>query len=334
MESTWWYRVRTMVLFLAIAVVICLGAGLGYESWAEGRSERRIDASGKMLVLEHSVLHATDRGAGSPALVYLPGVSQWSLHFRALAAKTGGFARSVALDPVGLGASTFDAEGTTLVAQADRFSAALESLDLTDGVVLVGQGTGGLVARLMAPKLGSGLAGIVLLNAAHEEQHDRLPAVFGAQWERAANAYDSLATLARFGLVRLFFRRSVPQALVERTVQEEQQLVLLRRSALLTLARQMSSWGAAAAAARKGGLGDLPLLVLASEAPFPEGSMGPGFPYAEANETARKLQEELAALSTRGTIEMIPDAGHDLHLSHTDRIAAALRRFLTEIGRE
>lgn len=107
-------------------------------------------------------LHVEQRGAGSPALVFLHywgGSSRtWRHVIDALAPKW----RTVAFDQRGWGQSQGPAIGYALSDMADDAQAVIDTLEL-EQYILVGHSMGGKVSQLLASRRPRGLIGVVLI---------------------------------------------------------------------------------------------------------------------------------------------------------------------------
>lgn len=109
-----------------------------------------------------TTLHVEQRGAGSPALVFLHywggSTRTWRHVIDALATDH----RTVAIDQRGWGQSQVPVDGHTLADMADDAQAVIEALAL-EHYVLVGHSMGGKVAQLLASRRPRGLIGLVLV---------------------------------------------------------------------------------------------------------------------------------------------------------------------------
>lgn len=107
-------------------------------------------------------LHVEQRGAGSPALIFLHywgGSSRtWRHVIDALAPEF----RTVAIDQRGWGNSNAPASGHALADMADDAQAVIATLDL-ERYILVGHSMGGKVSQLIASRHPRGLMGLVLV---------------------------------------------------------------------------------------------------------------------------------------------------------------------------
>ncbi|MGY1731560.1 hypothetical protein ACI798_08560 [Geodermatophilus sp. SYSU D01045] len=153
----------------------------------------------------------------------------------------------------------------------------------------------------------------------------------------AARSLGALAVASAVGVPQLLARLPfVPLGSVDRLPQPYRaraRRLGARRGSLRTAAAEFAGMEAAAREmADVGGLGDLPLVVLAHGRPGP---VAPGVSAAEAAEIERPAQDSqrsLAALSTRGRL-VVADTGHDVHVDAPEVVVRAVLDLLDELRR-
>jgi pimeloyl-ACP methyl ester carboxylesterase len=107
-------------------------------------------------------LHVEDGGGGAPALLFLHYWGGSSQTWRHVTAALADDFRTVAMDQRGWGRSDQPENGYDLASLADDAQAVIDGLGL-DHYVVVGHSMGGKVGQLLASRLPSGLAGLVLV---------------------------------------------------------------------------------------------------------------------------------------------------------------------------
>ena len=107
-------------------------------------------------------LHVEQRGAGSPALVFLHYWGGSSRTWRHVVDRLVADFRTVTLDQRGWGRSTASTTGYALADLADDAQAVIGALDL-ERYILVGHSMGGKVAQLIASRQPRGLVGMALI---------------------------------------------------------------------------------------------------------------------------------------------------------------------------
>lgn len=165
-------------------------------------------------------------------------------------------------------------------------------------IIFVGQSFGGLIARTYAGLYPHKVSGLILLDPTQENQFERVISILPPP-----SPSDSEGLL-RF---RQFWS-------------EDYRHYDKNREGIdfpISLAQ----------AARVKNLGDLPMLILAGSKPLPE--------LADRPEEADKLQKlwltmrlELAAISTRGVLRIVPDAGHFIQVDQPFVVVEAIREMI------
>ncbi|HEX6994268.1 MAG TPA: hypothetical protein VF339_08995 [Gammaproteobacteria bacterium] len=80
-------------------------------------------------------------------------------------------------------------------------------------------------------------------------------------------------------------------------------------------------------------LADLPLIVLSRGLPDPGEPGDPPDALERWEAIWLELQAELAALSSRGELRIVADAGHNIHLDRPDAVIAAIREVVAAAKR-
>ena len=141
-------------------------------------------------------LHVEQRGAGSPALVFLHYWGGSSRTWRHVVDRLMADFRTVMLDQRGWGRSAAPAAGYALADLADDAQAVIGALDL-ERYILVGHSMGGKVAQLIASRRPRGLIGMALIAPAPPVPLD-LPLAVRQGMVRAYDTRESVvATVAQ-----------------------------------------------------------------------------------------------------------------------------------------
>lgn len=200
---------------------------------------------------------------------------------------------------------------------------------MTGPVVLVAHSFGGFVARAFAAVHPEDVAGLVLVDAVHEDEWtDRYPEAHRRGLALAGRMMTVLAGLAVLGLPQLLARvPGVPLGAVDLLPEEYRgraRGLAARRSSLRTAATELAGMrDASREMAELGDLADLPLVVVTHGRPGP---VAPGVSTQEAahlEELAQQSQRDLVTLSRRGRL-VTADAGHDVHVEAPETVAAAV----------
>lgn len=245
--------------------------------------ERLVDIGGQQLFLRCL-------GAGTPTVIFEAGLGdtadEWLPVQRAVAA----FTRACAYDRAGLGRSA--AGPVSRPRTAERMVTELRALLAAAGVsapyVLVGHSAGGLIMQLFAASHPAEVAGLVLVDSAHElhfgwlkglrlspEEMDEQRRFAGGE---NAEGFDLAASVAQVGATHWLLDAPV--------------VVLMR--GMVPPEEQPPEWSA-----------EREERLLTSQ---------------------RALQAELAARSPRGELIIAERSGHYIHHHHPELVVAAIRR--------
>lgn len=288
---------KIQYLGLAIATLGLLLIALQY---AVTRTQaRQLARTGRRVPAAQETVRLIEVGDHGPAVVFLAGLGNSALSFSWILPLLAADSRAVAVDRPGLGGSGALAGQADAGAAADAVASAMDSAGL-DHAVLVGHSYGGLVARVFAARYPGRCRGLVLVDAAHEDQFERFPGAWRFAARLMLYQHVWFRWVGRFALLR------VPGALRSQgyglppELQRDFYAELATNTHRAAAAAEARAWGVTRAAARAStDLGSTPLVVLATDQwPKPLVPVWIG------------LQSELAARSTRGKLRVIAGANH------------------------
>jgi len=205
--------------------------GYGGQRWAESRDRRRFQAPGRIVEVDGAQLHVVVEGSG-PVVLIDSGLGGCHSEWEGVAAALRGDLTVIRYDRPGLGWSPLGGADRSPLATARGMKALLETLDVTEPVVLVGHSLGGLHVRLFASLFPELTRGLVLVDPSHEDMLD-------GDVPRAAKVVEgglrALAAAAPFGVARVGGRLwSKTVAAQLRVPLDEVSRATVRQSTLLT----------------------------------------------------------------------------------------------------
>lgn len=244
------------------------------------------------------------------------------------------FARACAYDRGGLGWSDLSPRPRTAEPVVEELRILLSTGGVPPPYVLVAHSSSGILARLFAHRHPEMVAGMVLVDSAHEEQFLRFP-------ESVRKAQDPIWAQQRAmvsGLRDMIEARTldpavlpVPPRLPQEAARMYRTLVGSTTKLAETMLAELDALEEVHAQARRAeitSLGDIPLIVLRHgdpPPPFPD-ELAVGEEDLQVYEdTWGELQEELASLSTAGRIVVAEGAGHMIHHDRPDLVVQAIR---------
>lgn len=323
-----------IVLAGGVAVVLVLVAG----QIARWRLGRRYRPSGRLVDIGGYRLHLDEHGSGDGPTVVLEG-GTWApgVAWEPVQREIASFARVVAYDRAGLGWSDPSPRPRTATVMADELLALLRTADVPAPYLLVGHSFGGTVVRVFAARNPAVTAGVVLVDAAHEDQFRLAPEPLRAFNEqmgaRMPVMFRLLGIIVRSGLLAL--RPSVvPIALgplPAETLAAIRARVASEPSVVAAMGRETAQLEAGNGEVRALGIrsiGSVPLTVISHGRP--EGvppQFGPEI-AAAYEATWQALQVQQASLSPLGRRIIAEGVGHDIPTEAPGLVVEAVRDVL------
>jgi pimeloyl-ACP methyl ester carboxylesterase len=298
----------------AAALALMLLSGFAYEQFGQWRDHRRSPQIGQSFDIGGRKLNIYCSGEGSPAVIFdaaqsMPGVD-WALVQPEIAM----FTRACWYDRAGLGWSDAGPYPGVSDSAAHDLHALLAAAQVPTPYILVGHSMGGYDVRVYRGLYPNEVAGMVLVDAAHEDA--ARPTTMPNALRRLTAA--ALGFAAHFGVLRLMAPGPDPTP-DHFTRDQWAEIWSLRWQPKSVLAAVKDSVDVSAAQARAAGnFGDLPLIVLTAGHSAPEQDIG------------NELQAELAWRSTRGR-QVIVDAGHMIPEQAPEAVTQAIYEIFAEI---
>lgn len=320
-EQAYEYRQEHCIQFCGngrsrlVAAILCLtGAGLVYQSVATARDRLKHPPPGRLVDVGGCRLHLQSAGSGAPTVVLEAGLGGMSSAWAWIQLETAKFNHVVSYDRAGLGWSEADSTPKTARQAAMHLRALLRSANTTPPYVLVGHSMGGLFIRIFADLFPKEVAGLVLVDASHPDQHRRSSAI-ETHMRSGFRLLKSVPMLAGVGYIRLSgFFDSWAEGLPEKQAAEAEAFLSSCRH-LKTTRDESLTWDAICSEVRSSrGLGDKPLAVVTAGK-----DILPGQP---------ELQAELAALSSNSVHMAVKGADHVTlvtHRQHAFSVVEAIR---------
>ncbi len=339
---SWWAtRVVGSLFALFLGLILC---GLLYQQIAMYQDQSQYPPPGDLIDVGGHQLHLYCLGTGNPTVVLEAGLGDNWLTWSLVQEKIAGITRVCAYDRAGLGWSD-SAPGPRTSPVAESLHTLLNNAGIPGPYVLVGHSVGGIYVRSFAHQYPEDVVGMVLVDSSHENQLLRFPAeITKSELENTSGLTRSLALcryLAPLGVVRLL-------GLMAGSTQDKPLPPEQRQMLIATLNRTnycqavASEWETEIQIASRQTrplykLGAIPLVVMtvpsdSSEKEPNNFSAGVTKEMAEqADKTFLELQQELAALSTQGTLVTVQDAGHYIQFDRPGLVVEAIRKVVASL---
>lgn len=334
LTSPW--RVLRFLLVLVIGVLVAIPVGgLLFQAVAAAADQARSPPPGRLVGVTGGRIHihcVGERGS-RPTIVVETGAGNWSVHWAAIQERLASSFRVCTYDRLGLGWSRTEMGADPAVAEAPvRLREALNQVGEAGPYVLIGHSYGGYLVRLFQREFPEDVAALVLVEAGHEAQLERLPGFRSLVIEQAPPQMQGAAWIARFGVLRAMGIRSGDNFLTSERLRAAD--AEARSARFYTVfAREIETTPAiAAAVAAEPGLGEIPLLVLSAgrSTDFYCGE-ATGFECEPTQRAWDQMQAELATLSSRAEHRIIAHATHAIQADAPQEVTAAIADFVASL---
>ena len=302
-----------MLGMTAVAAAVS-ASGAVFQAVATERERRKHLPPGRLVDIGGFRLHMNEQGNGSPTVILEAGLTSMSAQWAWIQPELAKLTRVVSYDRAGLGWSDPSPDPRDAHTAVRHLRRMLDAAKIPGPYVLVGHSMGGLFMRLFAHEHRADVRGLVLIDAAHPEQHLR----FGKPVEELHTSFFRKLAIAAWlgpvGVLRfLNHRERIAKGLPE-GVREVMNALGCWRSHLNSTAAEAQSWNLICEQVRgTGPFGDLPLAVITA-ATRDEGFTGHW----------HSLQRELAGLSTNSVWHIVPGSGHSSLITEREHAQTTL----------
>jgi pimeloyl-ACP methyl ester carboxylesterase len=284
---------------------------------------------GKLYDLGGRRLHAICAGAGSPAVVVENGAGAFSIDWALVHPEVAKFTQICTYDRAGSAWSDPGPIMDGVEQTVDDLHLLLQKAGVRPPYVLVGASLGGMFVRAYQRRYPEQVEGLVLVDSVHDEgmafgKPKPLPLMSAGELEAVFRGFQKnpppppqLPTAVEDPIDRLPKELQAPRLWADRRYQAVRDFC----KGLVTV----ESWRQELFAQRRQRLGEphplgnLPLTVLART--------------KDSDDRRRKMQSELAALSSAGRLMWAENSGHEIHLYRPDIVIQAIRE-ITAAARE
>lgn len=329
-----------IILAIPLALFILLLVGMGYQLVGGLLDERLYPPHGKLIDVGGYRLHLFVEGQGGPTVVMDAGLGHTSQIWSLVLPEVASFTHACAYDRAGYGWSEAGPQPRTSTQIVKELHALLKNAHIPAPYVLVGHSFGGLNMYLYALTYPDEVAGLVLVDALSKDILTDNPDEL--RWFIAINRikFRIQSLLTRLGLFRLYILIRGPYAamtFVRNLPQEVQRPVLsaFMRRTFHAAAQESVALGESVrevnALSRQKPLLTIPLVVLAHGIPDMFASRMSEEETQEGEQRWRKLQTELAALSSQGKLIIAEKGGHKIHIDAPALVIATIREMVEGI---
>jgi pimeloyl-ACP methyl ester carboxylesterase len=310
------FRLGVILKSVAVVIVALLVFGICAEQWGRHNDRKRLPQIGKSVDIGGRTLNILCSGGGGPPVIFESGGDGPGLEWEPMQTGVATFTQACWYDRAGIGWSDSGPYPRTSEAIARDLHELLSRAGVPPPYVLTGASFGGLNARIYAKLFPNEVAGLVLVDSAHEDESQRAPSFYLARtaprflWHPI---HVALQAATFVGLLRLMEPAPPPTA-TPGSMSREELIAALRRqpkSIASNIATGVVVPESYAEARSVRQLGDLPLVVLTAGQPYDFGDASMNQQAAAYQRVwIHEMQAGLARLSTRGRQIVIADSNH------------------------
>jgi pimeloyl-ACP methyl ester carboxylesterase len=315
--------------------------GAAYQWIGNWRDARRFPQQGRTVQSGMLKMNIDCVGSGSPTVILEQGGGMPALGWMKVQPQIAAFTRVCSYDRAGYGWSEPGPMPRTIPRLAKELKALLDASGEKGPYVMAAASLGGPIVRLYTKLYPNDVAGLILVDASHEDQQKRAQSVqppeLIAENNREVESYQRWERLRRpfmlhLGIERFMVHFTQQSGQMPQLFWEEYLYLSHKPGFQETVASEIRSLPDSSSALNAINLGDRPLIVLtAGKMTFtPE-----PFLTKEIEDKIRnawiELQAEQAHLSTRGKQIIVPDSGHVIMFERPDAVVAAIREVWSEV---
>lgn len=330
-----WSWIKRAVGAIAFFFVFLILLGASYQAYRTRQDSYLFPPPGQMVDVGGYRLHLYGMGEGSPTVILDAGMGCHCLDWALVQPEIAKFTRVYSYDRAGNGWSDESPLPRTSKNITEELHTLLVNAGIPSPYILVGHSFGGINLRVFAKNYPDDVVGIVLVDAAHEEQMEKLPTWPHTLLEKIVLQEKAAVFAAWVGMVRLVNRLQSEFELnkLPEHVHDMYFANICTPKFIRTANQEFwclpSSFEQVKAA---GFLGELPLTVISAGKLLSDKKAI----YAEefilsAREVWKELQKDLVSQSTKGIQLIAEESGHMVAHDQPGLIVEAVRQMVNDI---
>ncbi|MGL5888239.1 MAG: alpha/beta fold hydrolase [Bacteroidia bacterium] len=241
-------------------------------------------------------------GSGSYTLVLDAGMGGWSLFWQPVVQELKKTMRVCVIDRPGYAMNAVSTSPRDAKTVAQEIHQLLQQQGITTNIILAGHSMGGLHVRMYQHLYSQEVKGLILIDAAHPQQFQKLPQRFSEIADEQPKSLEKVIQLAKKDRLK-YAKGKIPTLGMPEYLLNDYYAVTTTPEYYQTMKMEVVSFEKSLAQvdSLSKNLGNLPLLVIASENSMNEKVLPgtkKGYPFTEHNRIWFELQQEHAQLST------------------------------------
>ncbi|MCU0434230.1 MAG: alpha/beta hydrolase [Bacteroidia bacterium] len=269
-------------------------------------------------------------GSGKYTIILDAGMGGWSVFWKPVFNTLKKTNRVCLIDRAGYASAEVPASARDARTVAQELHKLFQKNGLTGNLILGGHSMGGLHVRMYQTLYPGEVKGLMLIDAAHPQQFESLPAAFGENAKKQPESLEKVIALAKKDRLK-YAKNKIPLNGIPPYLQNEYYAVTTQPEYYFTLKAETENFAQSLAETKETPrlLDSLPLLVMASAnsmhpAIFPGKSKN--YSFEEHNKIWLTLQKEHAQLSSN-TMYVESRSDHYLMLNDSAGTASAILNY-------
>jgi pimeloyl-ACP methyl ester carboxylesterase len=327
-------RSLTPLLWILSLLAVLISFFLILASQARAGLKQKYPPIGELIDIGGYRLHMHTEGEGTTTVIFDAGASGIGLSWELVRPSIAKVTRVVTYDRAGLGWSDTSPYPRDAITMALELHTMLTNANIKAPYILVGHSLGGVVARNFAAKYPNEVAGLVMVDSAHEQQMKYFPEALVKMMKSMKVMFTVMGLLSKLGvfalkpgLVQIGDSGKLPG---DRIIQMQGVMASSTSHAEAMIAESESAYSAQTQPIST--LGDVPLTVV-SHGQLDANAVPPALGQqvrAEYETAWQRLQAQITSLSTRGRHIVAERSGHNIMFEQPEIVVESILDMLQD----